>query len=85
MKVVESRMSNNEFIEQTVKQTNEFADHVSRVHKQYGEMKRLKEELPQNHVIVQMDFEENYSCKSLNEMQSAYWNQTSVTLHPVVI
>ena len=28
-----------------------------------------------------MDFAENYSCKSLE----AYWNQQSVTLHPIVV
>ncbi|CAG2209514.1 unnamed protein product [Mytilus edulis] len=27
----------------------------------------------------------NYSCKSLAEVQSAYWNQTPVTIHPVVV
>jgi hypothetical protein len=32
-----------------------------------------------------MDFAENYSSKSLEEVQSAYFNQTSVTLHPVVV
>ena len=32
-----------------------------------------------------MDFAENYSCQSLDEIQSAYWNQTTVTLHPTVI
>ena len=32
-----------------------------------------------------MDFAENYSCRSLDEVQTAYWNQTAVTLHPVVV
>jgi hypothetical protein len=32
-----------------------------------------------------MDFAENYSCKSVEEIQTAYWNQTGVTLHPVVV
>lgn len=32
-----------------------------------------------------MDFTENYACKSIEEIQSAYWNQCAVTLHPVVI
>ena len=31
-----------------------------------------------------MDFAENFSCRSLDEIQTAYWNQTSVTIHPVV-
>lgn len=32
-----------------------------------------------------MDFAENYSCKSVEEIQTAYWNQTGVTLHPVAV
>ena len=32
-----------------------------------------------------MDFAENYACKSIDEIQSAYWNMTSVTLHPIVV
>jgi hypothetical protein len=37
------------------------------------------------YLLVQMDFAENYSCKSVEEIQTAYWNQTGVTLHPVVV
>jgi hypothetical protein len=32
-----------------------------------------------------MDFAENYSCKSVEEIQSAYWNKAAVTLHPTVV
>ena len=32
-----------------------------------------------------MDFAENYVCKSNEEIQSAYWNMTAVTLHPIVV
>ena len=32
-----------------------------------------------------MDFAENYQCQTMNEIQSAYWNQTMVTLHSIVI
>lgn len=35
-------------------------------------------------MILQVDFAENYACRSLEEVQSAYFNQTSVTLHPTV-
>jgi hypothetical protein len=63
----------------------EFKGHVNRVYKQYEEIKRLKENLLTNHLLVQMDFAENFSCKSVEEIQTAYWNQTGVTLHPVVV
>ena len=48
-------------------------------------MKLLEDGLEDNELIVQMDFAENYSCQSLDEIQSAYWNQTTVTLHPTVV
>ena len=32
-----------------------------------------------------MDFAENFSCRSMDEIQTAYWNQTGVTLHPIVV
>ena len=38
-----------------------------------------------NEVIVQMDFAENYTCQSVEEVQSAYWNASMVTLHPAVV
>ena len=31
-----------------------------------------------------MDFAEDYKCCSQEEIQSAYWSQTQVTIHPVV-
>ena len=85
MKIVDAEMGKVEFLEHVKTQTNEFEGHVKRIQTQYSEMKRLKENLPTNHCIVHTDFSENFSCKSVQEIQSAYWNQTSVTLHPIVI
>lgn len=31
-----------------------------------------------------MDFAETFTCTSAEELQSAYWNSSAVTLHPVV-
>ena len=31
-----------------------------------------------------MDFAEDYRCRSQDEIQSAYWSPTQVTIHPVV-
>ena len=32
-----------------------------------------------------MDFAEDYRHRSQNEIQSAYWSPTQITIHPVVI
>lgn len=63
----------------------EFSEHVERVKQQYHELRTLKENLPELEMILHMDFAENLSCRSLDEVQTANWNQTFVTLYPVVI
>ncbi|VDI36208.1 Hypothetical predicted protein [Mytilus galloprovincialis] len=85
MKIIENTVEKNEFIEMMKVEMNQFASHVDRVRCQYREIKTLKDSLKEKEVLVQMDFAENYSCKSLAEVQSAYWNQTPVTIHPVVV
>lgn len=85
MRVVHVTKTKEEFLAHLEKQTAEFSDHVSRMKVQYQQIRLLKEKLPVNHAVIHMDFAENYNCKSVEEIQSAYWNQTGVTLHPTVI
>ena len=68
-----------------LKDVADFKEHTECVANQFREVKNLKENLPNGHVIVQMDFTENYTCRSFEEVQSAYWNANMVTLHPMVI
>ena len=35
-------------------------------------------------MVLQMDYAENYTCKSQDEVQSAHWNQAQVTLNTSV-
>ncbi len=62
-----------------------FREHVNRVKIQYRELKKLKGDLPEGEVIVQMDFSENYMCSTPGNVQSQFWNPAYVTLHPVVV
>lgn len=55
-----------------------------RVKSQYSAISTLKENLPEGHSIVQIDFAENCVRSSVDEVQRAYWNGTAVTLHQVV-
>jgi hypothetical protein len=71
-RIVEIEKDRQDFADFLADQTAEFKGHVNRVYKQYEEIKRLKENLPTNHLLVQMDFVENYSCKSVEEIQTAY-------------
>ena len=58
---------------------------VKVVSTQYTQLRQLKENLPANRIIIQMDFAENVTCVSTDAVQSAYWNQATVTLHPCVV
>ena len=83
-RIVEKTLSQSEFIAHFETQMNDFQAHVERVQLQYQVLKTLKEKLSLNEIIVQLDFAENYSCKSADEVQSAFFNKPSVTLHPTV-
>ncbi|MES9901650.1 MAG: hypothetical protein ABW168_03080 [Sedimenticola sp.] len=83
--VVTEEVEKEEFCKQFSEQTCEFLVHNNRVTEQYNAMKDLKQNLPDNHAFVQMDYAENFTCSSADEVQCAYWNKTGVTIHPVVV
>ena len=58
---------------------------MERVKAQFEALRKCKQNLCENECLVQMDFAENSVCKPLEEVQSGYWNQTGVTLHPIVV
>ena len=80
MKVVNVKTTKEDFLALMKEEIVKFKDHVERVKNQYNQFKQLKEILPSNHAMVQMDFAEDYKCQSQDEIQSAYWNATQVTL-----
>ena len=44
--------------------------------------KNLKKNLPKGHIVVHMAFAKDYACGSQDEVQTAYFNMTQVTLNP---
>ena len=64
--------------------TNTFIGHVKRVSNQYETQRKLKENLRNGHIAVHMDFAEDYSCRSQDEVQTAYLSLAQVTL-PLVV
>lgn len=85
MRIQDTNMTKQEFITHIQNQKKEFSDHVYRVKTQYNQIQHIKQNLLKNHVVTHMDFAENYYCGSSEEIQSAYFNQTGVTLHPIVV
>lgn len=84
MRVVKVNMTTDEFIPYITKEYDLFIQHTERISAQYTALNDLKTNLPQGHAIVQMNFAENFQCQTMDDIQSAYWNATSITLHPVV-
>ena len=85
MMIENVQMTKLEFMNMFRNDLVDFRQHTERVKCQYEQIKLLKENLPGSHVICQMDFAENYSCGHAEEIQTAYFDKCSVTLHPVVI
>ncbi|KAK6183257.1 hypothetical protein SNE40_010768 [Patella caerulea] len=84
MRIVKLTKGTADFQDIILNQYSLFLGHVSRVSAQYKVILDLKANLPMGHIILQMDFAENFTCQTMDEIQSAYWNATSVTIRPVV-
>ncbi|KAK6186926.1 hypothetical protein SNE40_006182 [Patella caerulea] len=84
LRVVRVRKTKVEFEEIMITEYSDFIKHTDRVKDQFKALRDLKENLPAGHVIIQMDFAENFVCQAVDEIQSAYFNSTGVTIHPVV-
>ena len=84
IKVVRKTRTKTDFELYFQKQIAGFRENVKRIRNQYIVQRDLKENLPPNHIYIHMDFAKDYKCRSQEEIQSAYWSQTQVTIHPVV-
>ena len=51
---------------------------------QFKAIRSLKEHSPEHYIILQIDFAENYSCNTVEEISCAYFNEAGITIHPVV-
>ncbi|CAC5385707.1 unnamed protein product [Mytilus coruscus] len=51
---------------------------------QQNQFRQLNNRPPEKTVVLTMDFAENFSCFSQNEIQGAHWAKDSVTIHPVI-
>ena len=83
-KQVQTKVTKAAFVEMFTKDVKEFRAHVDRVKNQYSQMRHRRENLQDGHVLIWMDFAENFTCAALDEVQSAYWTSEQVTLHTSV-
>ena len=59
--------------------------HKALVINQYAMVREIKDNLNEETCTVQMDLAENFISTHGEEIQSAYINKTSVTMHPIVV
>ena len=74
----------DEFISYVKKLVHPLAKHIFVGRWQYGQMRTILAKMQKNVAVCTFDFAENYVCKWQDEVQSAYWGYSQVTLHPVV-
>lgn len=53
-----------------------FARHVFNIRHQYSTLSRLKENVGQSEIILQVDFAENYLCKYSSEIQAVHFGDS---------
>ncbi|CAG2215362.1 unnamed protein product [Mytilus edulis] len=62
-----------------------FCYHYFNIVHQYQALKRLKENLNDNEVVIHMDFSENFNCKYEKDIQSVILAQASVPFHYILL
>ncbi|XP_014674220.1 PREDICTED: uncharacterized protein LOC106814420 [Priapulus caudatus] len=72
------------FIGELKDETVSLASHMFVASWQHDMYRKVTKDPPENTVIAVLDFAENYSCQSQDEVQSAHWAKDQVTIHPIV-
>ena len=60
------------------------AQHLFVANWQQRQFTELRKDVPEGFMVLNMDFAENYSCVTQNEVQAAHWGHEQVTIHPTV-
>ena len=73
-----------DLVDELTTELQTFTAHLFTAKWQQVQFSQLIRSPPEKSFILVMDFSENYTCFSQNEVQSAHWSQNQVTLHPMV-
>ena len=88
MRIKKKKKSKADFEKEFVEEIAKFVEHNTRIKEQFKAQRTLKQRLQEglpSHVYIHMDFAEDYRCRCQEEIQSGYWSQTQVALHPAVV
>ena len=73
-----------DYIDNVAGQIDKLTTH-SYISKSQANYLRNKISLPEDEIIILVDFAENYAFVVQNEVQGFHWNKSQCTLHPAVI
>ena len=62
-----------------------FSRHVYNVRLQFKELKYLKENLPNDKIIIHEDFSKNFQVKQQREVMASHWTNENVTVFTAVV
>ena len=82
---VQQDTSFEDFHSEIVKDLRTYPSDIFRAQWQAEQVKNCISNLPDNQVVMVMDYNENCSCRYQNEVQSAFWDQIQVTIQPVMV
>ncbi|XP_071481427.1 uncharacterized protein [Diadema antillarum] len=71
-------------LEELEGETVTISKHLHSASWQSQQFATLTKDMPNNWVVMVLDFAENFVCKYQDEIQSAHWYHTNVTIHPIV-
>ncbi|XP_048756194.2 uncharacterized protein LOC125666908 isoform X1 [Ostrea edulis] len=74
-----------ELIDEIANELDFLSIHLFEARWQQDQFSQLSKEFPEKSVVMTIDFAENYTCFSQNEIQGAHWAKDSVTIHPCVV
>ncbi|XP_067287029.1 uncharacterized protein [Pseudorasbora parva] len=65
-------------------ETDFLAKHLFTANWQHDQFSLIREKFPNTWSLFIMDFAENYSCISQDEMELPHWSTVQITVHPIV-
>ena len=84
-KLIQRTLPKDQFINIFLKNLRDLISHDFIAKSQSKFLKKCKDELDENEVVILGDFAENYSSIIQNEVQAHYFNKNQSTLHPFVV
>lgn len=85
LRLVEVEEEKDAFVKNFMADMVLMTSHVERMFLQYTACRKLKDDMPPDHCMVQMDFAENWLISYPDEPQSVYFAKEPVTVHPTII